>query len=402
MWEVAWKKWASNRKNRMLSLLLVVLVLMVNVYSYFQYDGHTLSYIDGVDVFSSFIHSELYDEQYELEQVPDKSEANTEYRRRYELHQLKYDVYRAMSPIKVYFSYGKDFGEATTDLDEERLVDALYSLSVRMLKAYEEGAIDDTHLNSYGKSIREIEEDILVSDWLREKNLQLDTNPYEPTAWKMTKLLVSAPASMVLVFLLVAFAIDAYTKEVNQGSYKIWFLADKGRGSLIIGQVLRSFLFVLFGFILLMIIQFLITGLVFEFGQADYPVLRNQTIQPSLFLGDYQAGIVPIWMYCATQMALIVLVAFSLSLFGVWMSVIFQSTVPAIIVEVLVLGGTYIHMSLFNKPIYFNPVQALYLNEAWRTDTVYSPYWFILTNVLLALISIIGINLVVNRVDIKD
>ena len=151
-----------------------------------------------------------------------------------------------------------------------------------------------------------------------------------------------------------------------------------------------------------MIIQFLITGLVFEFGQADYPVLRNQTIQPSLFLGDYQAGIVPIWMYCATQMALIVLVAFSLSLFGVWMSVIFQSTVPAIIVEVLVLGGTYIHMSLFNKPIYFNPVQALYLNEAWRTDTVYSPYWFILTNVLLALISIIGINLVVNRIDIKD
>ena len=220
MWEVAWKKWASNRKNRMLSLLLVVLVLMVNVYSYFQYDGHTLSYIDGVDVFSSFIHSELYDEQYELEQVPDKSEANTEYRRRYELHQLKYDVYRAMSPIKVYFSYGKDFGEATTDLDEERLVDALYSLSVRMLKAYEEGAIDDTHLNSYGKSIREIEEDILVSDWLREKNLQLDTNPYEPTAWKMTKLLVSAPASMVLVFLLVAFAIDAYTKEVNQGSIR--------------------------------------------------------------------------------------------------------------------------------------------------------------------------------------
>ena len=173
--------------------------------------------------------------------------------------------------------------------------------------------------------------------------------PYSLSGLNFLYLLLQDLFPLVFLFIVFLYAIDIYTTDLENGSYKVVYSLPYHRGKIFTAKLLIILLGSTLGIILAISIYFVGVSMVWGFGDMQYPVI--------VFLKKIQEG--SNWYVMNTQMNMIKLLGYNVAMFLsllvfinmliLWISVITDSTslVVSIIIGVFLLSYSIVSFNAF-------------------------------------------------------
>ncbi|WP_352404748.1 ABC transporter permease [Sporanaerobacter acetigenes] len=122
-----------------------------------------------------------------------------------------------------------------------------------------------------GQSPMELKKQIILNEYLLDKDIEPIESPYKLTGINFLVKLLEGSSPMIIIILTVLLCIDIFTGEIEEGSYKLYLTQPFTRGKIFASKIISILLFAIGTIFGLILITFLILSILNGVGSGSYP-----------------------------------------------------------------------------------------------------------------------------------
>lgn len=221
-----------------------------------------------------------------------------------------------------------------------------------------EKQLGDSKINSAEKERVKVE--LMTKRYLLDKNIEPEYNSYDVTATRFIRDLFNILGAIFLAVGVIIFGSDMVSGEYTPPTMKFLLTQPVSRGKVLLSKFIALVLSSTIIIVLIEIIAFLIMGLIFSFGNMDYPVTvgsrfvydnaASEMGEKTLKLIAGSTTIIPMWKYLIQMFGLQILFIIASSAFAFLLSTVVKSSMVSMAVSIVLI----IAFTMFQSIPYIN------------------------------------------------
>ena len=315
LFEIEWIKFKKNKKNKLLLLLLILYIVILVFYNQKQYKNYFSKMSQAMNEEKIKANSRL--KMIELFMKNDEDYSSNPLEQSY----LNKEIQK--STLLGYYYKEKDFADWRRFLQIEN---EKYS---NLILGEENNFIDKKVLYARGQGPLELKSKIIRNEYFIDNNIEPYINPYELNGVNFLILLLKNNNPVILIAFLALFAIDIFSGEMEEGSYKLYYTQPLSRACIFWSKIISTLIFIVGLTLSIVFIGFFIISLIYGVGDFTYPQIIGlskgllASLNSIIFLGEFK--IISSLEYIIKGYILLFLIATMLILFIISLSILFKS-----------------------------------------------------------------------------
>ena len=277
---VEWIKFRESRKNRMILLLIVLYLIGLIAYNQIQYNSYysdmERSMIDEKNTANGSLALIQLLEDGDQNYIKDARE-------------VLFFSNESRNSLLLEYHY--------KDLDYEKwesLLQAENQKFSNLIQGEEDGFISEDLVNARGQNPLDMKGKIHLNEYLINNQIEPYLNPHEINGINFLILLLKGYTPLLLIIFAVLLSLDIFSKELEEGSYKMYYTQPYTRKYAYWSKILSALTFGIGVISILILLFFLIISMIYGIGKVSYPqiMIPSQGLMSltdnSRFLGEFQ------------------------------------------------------------------------------------------------------------------
>lgn len=209
-----------------------------------------------------------------------------------------------------------------------------------------EEKINNAHIDNEEKERLKI--DLMTKKYLLDKDIEPEYNSYDVTATKFIRDLFNILGVIFLAVGITIFSSDMVSGEYTPPTMKFLLTQPVSRGKILLSKFIALILSSSIIIVLIEIIAFLVVGLIFSFGNMDYPVavgsrfvydnaIANDMGQKVLKMVSGSTIIIPMWKYLIEMFLFQILFIIASAAFAFLLSTIVGSSMVSMAINIVLI-----------------------------------------------------------------
>lgn len=255
--ESEWIKFTDNRKNRILILLLICYLV-----------GLVFYYVKADKNYFSTMEKELRDQNIEAGQRLEIINMLEERNEEYEINPVEVEFLnteKTTSFLLEYFYKEKDFTNWRNKLEAEN------RKFNNLILGYENDFMNENVLAARGQQPTQLKQHIVRNEYLIENDIEPYPSPYKLNGIQFLTFLLEGYTPTIFIAFCVVLSIDTFLKEMEEGSYKLYFTQPYSRKRIYKSKLISTLLFVIAIIAAIILVFFIIISIVYGIGEGTYP-----------------------------------------------------------------------------------------------------------------------------------
>jgi len=215
----------------------------------------------------------------------------------------------------------------------------------REVKSLEEQA-NNSQIGTQEKE--RINTDLMLKKELLAKDIEPEYNSYDVTATKYIRDLFSILGAIFLVVGVIIFSSDMVSGEYTPATMKFLLTQPVSRGKVLLSKFIALVLSATIIIVLIELISFLIMGMIFSFGNMEYPIAVGTRFvydnsvpiemgRKAMTVVEGSTMIIPMWKYLIQMFLLQVLFIVASASFAFLLSTVVKSSMVSIAISVVTI-----------------------------------------------------------------
>nr|WP_300005468.1 ABC transporter permease subunit [Tissierella sp.] len=236
-----------------------------------------------------------------------------------------------------------------------------------IIQGMEDKIINTNFLSDKGLGIEEIDKKTYINNYIIENEIQPILSPYTMTGANSLVMFLEGNNLIILIFVIALLSIDIYLSEVEEGSYKLAYTQPITRKQIYTGKLITITVISLAVVLLGILLNFMLTSIVFEKGNLYYPFITNDSINTISLNGGFKGyKILQLWKYFIMGIQLLVpIILFTISLI-IFLSIFTDSNSNTLGFTMMFLVLSFIFNSFLPKESIINliyPYSYLFVKD---------------------------------------
>lgn len=277
---VEWIKFKESRKNRMILLLIVIYLIGLIFNNQIQYNGYFTNMERSMKDEKNKANGSLG-----LIQLLEESDETYIS----DAREILFFSNESRNSLLLEYHY-KDFNyekwEGFLEVENQKFSN--------LIQGEENGFISESLLNARGQNLLDMRGKIYLNEYLIDNQVEPYLNPYEMNGVNFMILLLKDYTPLILIVFGLLLSLDIFSKELEEGSYKMYYTQPYTRKYAYWSKILSALIFGIGAIVTLIVLCFLMISMIYGFGEASYPqiILTSQGLMSltdnSSILGEFQ------------------------------------------------------------------------------------------------------------------
>lgn len=264
------------------------------------------------------------------------------------------------------------------------------SMDKVILDGYREDIIDEGWLEERGLTAENLEKQIADYENIENLNIRYEPNPYGLNARNYIQFVYGQMNIFILLAFILFISIEEYGGETDEGSYKLIYTSPWSRKRLLLGKYIVGAIVNLLLTIISVSIVILSIGIIFKWGNMQYPIRVNEGIRNlSLLLNQNNDIYISSIAHIGFQSIGLIFMMLFQTVIGISLSILLEDSSASfgLVLGIMILSFT---SSMFTKistvQRFLNPWAFMNLSSIFSTNIKVSMYYGIMLQVLIMIV----------------